>query len=49
MKDQVKYELTFGIIGSIVHKLIVGKKNENIFKYREKVLKKIFKENANNN
>lgn len=49
MKDQVKYELPFGIIGSIVHKLIVRKKIENIFKYREKVLKKIFKENANNN
>lgn len=49
MKDQVKYELPFGIIGSIVHKLTVRKNIENIFKYREKVLKKIFKENANNN
>ena len=49
MKDQVKYELPFGIIGTIMHTLVVRKKIENIFKYRGKVLKKIFKENANNN
>jgi len=49
MKDQVKYELPFGVIGRIMHSIVVRKKIENIFKYREKVLKKIFKENANTN
>lgn len=49
MKDQVKYELPFGILGQIAHTLLVRKKIENIFKYREKVLKKLFIENASTN
>lgn len=49
VKDEVKYKLPFGIIGSIAHSLIVRKKIENIFQFRKEALKKIFKNNANNN
>lgn len=48
MKDQVIYQLPFGILGSIAHSLLVKKKIEKIFIYRKNVLKKIF-ENGNNN
>ncbi len=49
MKDQVKYQLPFGIIGQITHSLIVRKKIKTIFAFRKEVLKKIFKDNGNNN
>lgn len=49
MKDHVKYELPFGIIGRIGHSILVRKKIENIFNYRRKVLKKIFEDGNNNN
>jgi len=42
MKDLVKYELPFGFLGEIVHKLFVRKKIEHIFNYRYKVLEEIF-------
>lgn len=42
MKDEVKYQLPFGVIGKIVHQVLVRKKIENIFIYRAQVLKKIF-------
>ena len=47
MKDHVKYQLPFGIIGRIAQSILVKKKIENIFIYRRKVLEKIF-ENGNN-
>jgi ligand-binding SRPBCC domain-containing protein len=47
MKDEVKYVLPFGFIGTMVHSLIVRKKIERIFNYRKEVLNKIFKENGN--
>jgi ligand-binding SRPBCC domain-containing protein len=47
MKDEVKYVLPFGFIGTIVHSLIVRKKIERIFSYRKEVLNKIFNENGN--
>ena len=47
MKDEVKYVLRFGIIGKLVHSLIVRKKIERIFNYRKDILNKIFKENGN--
>ncbi|MEO8720033.1 MAG: SRPBCC family protein [Ginsengibacter sp.] len=47
MKDHIKYELPFGILGTIAHALIVRKKVENIFSFRKNILKNIFKENAN--
>lgn len=49
MKDHVKYQLPFGIIGRIGHSILVKKKIENIFIYRRKVLKKIFEDGNNNN
>jgi len=48
MKDEVKYQLPFGIIGKMTHSLIVRKKIERIFNYRKEVLNKIFNENGNN-
>ncbi len=49
MKDQVKYELPFGIIGRATHSLIVKKKIERIFIYRKEVLNQLFNEHGNNN
>lgn len=48
MKDDVKYQLPFGIIGKITHSLLVRKKIENIFIYRKNILNKIFNNNGNN-
>lgn len=42
MKDRVDYELPFGILGDLVHKLIVKKKLIDIFDYRKKVLDRMF-------
>jgi len=47
MKDEVKYVLPFGIIGRMIHSLMVRKKIERIFNYRKEILNKIFKENGN--
>lgn len=49
MRDEVKYQMPFGIIGQITQSLIVRKKIENIFSFREKTLNKLFNENGNNN
>ncbi|HEY5463337.1 MAG TPA: SRPBCC family protein [Hanamia sp.] len=48
MKDDVKYQLPFGIIGKITHSILVRKKIENIFIYRKNILNKIFNNNGNN-
>ncbi|MDA3891503.1 MAG: SRPBCC family protein [Salinivirgaceae bacterium] len=42
MKDIVSYQPPFGFIGGIVNKLIIKKKLEEIFTYREKILKQVF-------
>ncbi len=42
MTDEVYYSLPFGIVGSILHPLLVKKRIESIFSYRKKELKKIF-------
>ena len=42
MQDHLKYQLPFGIIGTITHQWIVRKKVENIFKFRKNILTKIF-------
>lgn len=42
MKDEVRYQLPFGIIGRIAHAMIIKKKIESIFSFREKALNKIF-------
>lgn len=43
MVDTVDYELPFGVIGRIVHSLMVKKKLEHIFNYRNQVLEALFK------
>ncbi|HEY5367975.1 MAG TPA: SRPBCC family protein [Hanamia sp.] len=48
MRDHVKYELPFGLIGRITHSIIVKKKIEQIFSYRKEVLKKLFIDHGNN-
>lgn len=42
MKDEVKYELPFGILGAMVHALIVQKKIQDLFIYRKAALERIF-------
>ena len=42
MKDTVDYELPFGILGTIAHKVFVKKKLQSIFDYRFKVLEERF-------
>ncbi|MEO5908886.1 MAG: SRPBCC family protein [Ginsengibacter sp.] len=48
MKDKVKYQLPFGILGQITNSLLVRKKIERIFSYRKEILNKIFTQNGNN-
>jgi len=47
MKDTVKYQLPFGIIGQLAHSLIVSKKLKHIFAYRKQILNQIFKSHGN--
>lgn len=42
VKDTVNYEMPFGILGIIAHKLIVKKKLESIFNYRYQILENKF-------
>ncbi|MDP4283452.1 MAG: SRPBCC family protein [Bacteroidota bacterium] len=49
MKDKVKYQLPFGIIGQVAHSMFVRKKIEHIFIYRKEILNKIFKDHGTNN
>ena len=44
MEDIVHYQLPLGIVGDLVNRLMVRKRVEGIFKYREKVLKEKFGE-----
>ncbi len=42
MTDIIDYKLPFGFLGKITHKLLIEKKIQTIFNYREKELKNIF-------
>lgn len=42
MTDTVDYELPYGMIGTLIHKLIVKKKLKHIFEYRRRVLEQLF-------
>lgn len=42
MKDNIEYELPFGIIGDITNTLIVRQKLINIFDYRYNILEEMF-------
>lgn len=47
MKDSLKYELPFGLIGMMAHASIVKQKIVRIFNYRREILNKIFTDNGN--
>jgi len=42
MKDTVNYELPFGSLGTLTHKLLVQKRVVEIFDYRYQILEKMF-------
>ena len=42
MKDTVDYELPFGFLGNMAHRVFVKKKLETIFDFRYDVLEKLF-------
>lgn len=42
MKDHLTYEMPYGILGKIVHSLMVRKKVKEIFDYRFQVLEELF-------
>lgn len=42
MTDVVKYQLPFGVIGLLLHRLLVRSKIESIFTYRTNTLNKLF-------
>jgi ligand-binding SRPBCC domain-containing protein len=44
MTDTVTYRLPLGIIGDVVHRMLVKRKIESIFHYRQKVLLTLFPE-----
>ncbi|TDS17414.1 SRPBCC family protein [Sphingobacterium paludis] len=41
VKDTVRYAMPFGVLGTLVHKLIVKNKLREIFDYRQQTLEKI--------
>lgn len=47
MTDTVHYELPFGIIGNLAHRLFIKKKLEGIFNYRYQVLEQLFNKQKN--
>jgi hypothetical protein len=46
MRDRVRYRLPFGILGSIVHRLIVRRQLEQIFDYRTERIEKMYAADA---
>jgi ligand-binding SRPBCC domain-containing protein len=48
VKDQVKYQMPLGILGTLAHTLVVNKRIEGIFSYRKGVLKKLLEKNGIN-
>ncbi|HMM10658.1 MAG TPA: SRPBCC family protein [Bacteroidales bacterium] len=42
MTDIVSYALPFGPLGALVHKILVKREVENIFKFRQKVINRYF-------
>ena len=48
MKDKVKYQLPYGVIGELAHSILVRDKIENIFAYGKQVLNQIFNGKNNN-
>lgn len=48
VKDQVRYQMPLGILGSLAHSLVVHKRIEGIFSYRKEVLKKLLEKDGIN-
>jgi ligand-binding SRPBCC domain-containing protein len=46
MRDRVQYELPFGILGSVAHRLIVARQLRRIFDYRARRIRKLFAKKA---
>lgn len=42
MRDRVQYELPFGILGTIAHRLVVARQLKRIFDYRARRIRKLF-------
>jgi ligand-binding SRPBCC domain-containing protein len=42
MRDRVQYELPFGILGTVTHRLVVARQLEGIFDYRARKIRKLF-------
>lgn len=42
MRDRVRYELPFGILGHVTHRLIIERQLRGIFDYRARRIKKMF-------
>lgn len=42
MRDHVQYELPFGILGVVTHRLIVARQLRRIFDYRGRKIRKLF-------
>jgi len=47
MEDIIHYKLPFGILGQLAHPILVKKKLEEIFSYRQKKLNELFGEYKN--
>lgn len=43
MKDEVRYQLPFGPLGSLAHALLVRKKLQALFRFRKAAIERIFK------
>lgn len=42
MTDRVQYELPFGILGAVTHRLIVARQLKRIFDYRARKIRRLF-------
>lgn len=42
IRDEIKYQIPFGIVGQLAHSVFVREKVKDIFRFREKALNKIF-------
>ena len=42
MRDRVEYELPFGILGRLAHRLLVRRQLESIFRHRARVIGELF-------
>lgn len=47
MEDIIDYKVPFGIVGQLVHTLVIKKQLNKIFKYREEKLRTLFGESPN--